>query len=86
MSPLGRLLGYVGRYHRQYILGLATVVATTGIALIAPLVLKAAVDDLTAGITRGKLALYGSLLFTIGVVGGVFRFLMRRILIGASRQ
>jgi ATP-binding cassette subfamily B multidrug efflux pump len=86
VSPLRRLLGYVGRYRRQYVLGLATVVATTGIALIAPLVLKVAVDDLTTGVTRGKLALYGGLLLAIGVVGGVFRFLMRRILIGASRH
>ena len=39
-----------------------------------------------AGVTRAKLAWYGALLLGIGVVGGVFRFLMRRILIGASRH
>ena len=45
-----------------------------------------AIDDLTTGVTVAKLALYGSLLLGIGVVGGVFRFLMRRILTGASRD
>src|SRR5689334_1857917 len=50
------------------------------------MVLRFAVDDLTRGVTRAKLVEYGSLLLAIGVVGGVFRFLMRRILIGASRH
>jgi ATP-binding cassette subfamily B protein len=86
VSPFRRLLGYVRPYRRDFLLGLACVIGTTGIALTAPWVLKLAVDDLTGGVTRGKLALHGSALLGIGVVGGVFRFLMRRILIGASRQ
>jgi ATP-binding cassette, subfamily B, multidrug efflux pump len=86
VSPFRRLLGYVRPYRRDFLLGLACVVGTTGIALTAPWVLKHAVDDLTAGVTRGKLALYGSALLAVGLVGGVFRFLMRRILVGVSRQ
>ena len=74
------------RYRRDYVLGLAAVAATTAIGLTAPLVLQRAVDDLMTRVTREKLALYGGLLFAIAVVGGVFRFLMRRILVGASRQ
>ena len=45
-----------------------------------------AIDDLTRGVTRGKLAGYGALLLAIGLVGGLFQFLSRRILIGASRD
>ena len=45
-----------------------------------------AIDDLTSSVTGAKLAAYGALLLAIGVVGGVFRFLMRRILTGASRD
>jgi ATP-binding cassette subfamily B protein len=86
VSPLRRLLGYVRPYRRDFLLGLACVVGTTGIALTAPWVLKYAVDDLSAGVTRAKLALYGSALLAIGIGGGVFRFLMRRILVGASRH
>ena len=48
--------------------------------------LKNAIDDLHAGVTRGKLAMYAALLLAIALVGGAFRFLMRRILIGASRE
>ena len=86
MSPFRRLLGYVRPYRRDFLLGLACVIGTTGISLTGPWVLKHAIDDLTLGVTRGKLALYGLALLAIGLVGGVFRFLMRRILVGASRH
>jgi ATP-binding cassette, subfamily B, multidrug efflux pump len=49
------------------------------------MVLRYAIDDLTASVTRAKLLQYAALLLAIGIVGGLFRFLMRRILIGASR-
>jgi ATP-binding cassette subfamily B protein len=86
MTPFRRLLTYVFRYQRDFLLGLACVVVTTGIALAAPKVLQYAVDDLTRGVTRAKLLEYGSLLFAIGLVGGLFRFLMRRVLTGVSRH
>ena len=86
MPPFRRLLGYVLRYRRDFLLGLGCVVLTTGIALAAPKILQYAVDDLTRGVTRAKLLEYGSLLLAIGLVGGVFRFFMRRLLTGASRH
>jgi ATP-binding cassette subfamily B multidrug efflux pump len=81
-----RLLPFVLRYKQRFLVGLACVVITTAIQLLAPWVLKYAVDDLQVGVTRAKLAMYGGLLLAIAVVGGFFRFLMRRILIGASRD
>ena len=84
-SAFRRLVPYVLRYRRQFLVGLACVFATTAIQLVAPWVLKYAVDDLTAGVTHAKLRLYAGLIFGIGAAGGAFRFLMRRILIGASR-
>src|SRR6185503_7304691 len=86
VTPYRRLLAYVLRYRRDFLLGLACVVVTTSIALAAPKVLQYAIDDLTRGVTRAKLVEYGSLLLAIGLVGGVFRFLMRRILTGVSRH
>jgi len=62
------------------------VIVTRGVALAGPAVLGFAIDDLTRGIARGKLAAYGALLLAIGLVGGLFLFLQRRILIGASRD
>src|SRR6185503_12605725 len=86
VTPFGRLLRYVLRYRGAFVLGLISSFATMAITLTAPLVLRAAVDDLTTGVTRAKLALYGGTLLGIGLVGGVFRFWTRRILIGASRD
>ena len=85
-SAFRRLLPYVHKYRRQFLLGLGCVVITTAIQLLAPWVLKHAIDDLTAGVTRAKLGFYAALLLGIACVGGAFRFLMRRILIGASRD
>jgi len=86
MSPFRRLVAYARRYQRDFLLGLACVVVTTSVALASPKVLQYAIDDLTRGVTRAKLIVYGSLLLLIGLFGGVFRFLMRRILTGVSRH
>jgi len=64
--PSGRrLLAYVFRYRRLFLVGLGCVIMTTAITLAAPLVLRDAVDDLTAGVTRAKLFRYGALLLGI---------------------
>src|SRR5687768_8613038 len=87
MGPaVRRLLPYVLRYRRSFSLGLLCVLISTSIQLFGPWVLKHAIDDLGRGVTRGKLAVYASLLLGIACVGGVFRFLMRRVIIGASRD
>src|SRR5262245_5173258 len=86
MGPFVRLLPFLLRYKRAFLAGLSCVIVTTAIQLLAPWVLKGAIDDLNAGVTRVKLATYAALLLGIAIVGAVFRFLMRRILIGASRD
>ena len=86
MSPFTRLLGYAFRYRRNFLLGLGCVVVTTGIAVVVPRILGNAVDDLTHGVTVAKLIGYGTLLLGVSLVSGAFRFLMRRILTGMSRE
>jgi len=85
MSPLARLAPHVLRYRGRLAAGLVCLVLTTALSLLGPWVLRYAIDDLTADVTRGKLALYAGGLLSLAVVGGVFRFLMRRIIIGVSR-
>ena len=85
MSPLARLVPHVLRYRRQFAVGLVCLVLATALSLLGPWVLRYAIDDLTADVTRGKLGLYAAGLVGLAVVGGVFRFLMRRIIVGASR-
>ena len=85
-SSTRRLLGYVARYRRAYLIGLACGVIATAIQLAGPWVLKYAIDDLIAGVTTAKVRFYGLALLTLALVGGVFRFLVRRVVIGASRD
>ncbi|MCH7747417.1 MAG: ABC transporter ATP-binding protein [Acidobacteria bacterium] len=86
MSPFARLVPHVLRFRRQFALGLLCLVLTTTLSLLGPWVLRYAIDDLTADVTRGTLGLYAGLLLGLAVVGGVFRFLARRIIVGASRD
>jgi len=85
-SPVRRLLGYVLRYRRAFVLGFVCVVTTTSIGLASPWVLKYAIDDLQAGVTAEDVRFYAAALLVLAAAGGVFRFLMRRIIIGASRD
>ena len=67
-------------------MGLLCVFVTQGVALTGPWVLQRAIDDLGVGMTQAKLSFYGAVLLGIGLVRGYFQFLMRRVLIGASRM
>ena len=81
-----RLLDYMRRYRRAFLNGFACVIAAATISLSGPWVLKYAIDDLNRGVTASKVQLYGGLLLLLAAVGGFFRFLMRRIIVGASRD
>ena len=87
MPPtLKKLLPYLFRYRGQFAIGFVFLVLATTIQLLSPLVLKHAIDDLTVEVTRATLVFYAALLIGIALVGGICRFLMRRIIIGASRE
>ena len=84
-----RLLPYLRRVRRPMFSGLAAVLVATAISLVSPWVLKFVIDDLTdpsRAVDRGRLALYATTLVGLAVADGGFRYLMRTLLIGASRQ
>jgi ATP-binding cassette, subfamily B, multidrug efflux pump len=81
-----RLLSFVVRYGGRYALGFLCVVSTSAVTLFGPWVLRNAVDDLQVETTRAKLAYYGGLIVLVAATSGISRFLMRRIMIGASRD
>ena len=86
LSGAGRLVPYLLRYRRRFGIGLGCVAVTTAITLVSPWILKHAVDDLHRGVTRGKITTYALLLLAVAVASGTFRFLMRRIIVGVSRE
>ena len=86
MTPTRRLLGYLVRFRTAFVVGFLCVIVATTMSLTGPWVLKYAVDDLNQGVTMDKVRLYAALLFVLAALGGLFRFLMRRIIVGASRD
>jgi ATP-binding cassette, subfamily B, multidrug efflux pump len=86
MSPARRLLTYMQRYRRSFVTGFCCIVVSTSLALTSPWVLKYAIDDLHGGVTAAKVRGYAAALLLLAAVAGLFRFLMRRIIVGASRE
>jgi ATP-binding cassette subfamily B multidrug efflux pump len=86
LPHLRRLLPYLLRRRRSLLLGLGCLVATTAFSVANPWVLRLAVDDLTVAVTRQKLWLYAGAILALVSVEGVFRYGMRMILIGVSRE
>src|SRR5258706_283500 len=85
VTPARRLLPYIERYRREFLLGFVCLVISPALFAVVPRVLQFAIDDLSGGVTRAKLAEYSGALLLIAAVGGYFRYQMRRIIISASR-
>jgi ATP-binding cassette subfamily B multidrug efflux pump len=85
-NSLLALVPYLARYRRSLAVGFAMVLLTVVAGMFAPWVLKYAVDDLRAAFSPAKLPLYAALIVGISLVEGTFRFWMRKILIGCSRD
>jgi len=85
VTPVRRLLPYIRRYRREYLLGFASLVLCSSLFAVSPRVLQYAIDDLYIGVTRDKLFTYAGILLLLAGLGGYFRYQMRRIIISASR-
>lgn len=86
MKNLRRLLPYVGRHQRTLIFGLLCLTLTTAFSVASPWVLRHAIDDLRAAVTRSKLWNWSGLLLLLVILEGGFRYFMRMVLIGVSRD
>ncbi len=85
-NSLLHLVPYLGRYRLKMSLGFAMVLLTVISGMCAPWVLKYVVDDLQAAFARERLPLYALLILGLATIEGSFRFWMRKILIGVSRE
>ncbi|MBZ5552500.1 MAG: ABC transporter ATP-binding protein/permease [Acidobacteriia bacterium] len=85
-TSLRPLAAYIKRYRRRIVLGFLCVVTTNAVGMAFPWVLKGAIDDLTRALTYEKLIRYPLILIGISLIQAVFRFSMRWILIGVSRD
>ena len=86
MAPSRRLLQYFSRYKLSMILGGLCVVASSAFSLAKPAIIGNAVNQLTVEVTRSVLLQFAVLLVLVSVLQGVFLYLQRWIVIGASRR
>lgn len=80
------LIPYLHRYRAKLGVGLLMVVCTVAASMISPWVLKYVVDDIQITFAPEKLPRYALLILGVSAVEGFFRFWMRKILIGVSRE
>jgi len=86
MNSLYTLVPYLRRHRSTLLLGIGSILITAALQMASPWVLKLAVDGLESSITHERLALYAGLIVVLAAVAGVFRFFMRRLMIGTSRE
>ncbi len=80
------IINYLGKYRKRLLIGGVCLVFTHTLLLINPWLLKLTIDALKTGITRDRLLFFALLFVSVTIVSGMFRFLMRRIMIGVSRK
>ena len=85
LSKLSRLVASAKKYRVRLTLGVVCVTLSNLAATVSPLVLKHVIDSLSTFISEERLLYFGALIVLFAVLEGVFLFLMRRIMIGASR-
>jgi ATP-binding cassette, subfamily B, multidrug efflux pump len=84
-AELRRLWPYVVRHRRDILLGGLAIPLTHAFGLLSPWILKRAIDSISHGATARTLLRDASFIILAAVGSGIFRYHMRRRLIGASR-
>src|SRR5882762_770956 len=77
---------YMRRYRRSLVLGMGSLVLKDVFGASIPLVIRSAIDSLTAGRPFSVILRFSLLLAAVALVKGVFQYWMRVILIGISRD
>ena len=80
------LAPYLERHRYQLAAGFLMVLLTVSAGMFSPWVLKYVVDSLQVSLSYEKLPRYAGMILGISLVEGFFRFWMRKILIGVSRD
>ncbi len=88
MSSRGSVRRYLLKHRARLLLGLFFVLCGNGFALLAPVVLQRAIDDITRGLDSGVAALapYAALVVLLALCDGVARFASRLLINQVSRR
>lgn len=85
-AAFGRVIRYWKRHWIPLLVGLGCIFIGNGIGLMAPRIVRDAVNDLLVAVTAEKLGRYAGLVIGVVFVQGIFLFLQRRLIVGMSRD
>jgi ATP-binding cassette subfamily B protein len=86
VTPLRRLLYYLGRHRKSLLAGFVCIAISGVFSLAKPMIVGNAVNEIAKVVTRATLIRYGLLLIGVAAVEGFFLYLQRWIIVGASRR
>jgi len=86
LKRLRPLKPYLARYKKRYAVGMVCLLIVQAAGIAPPLIIKAAIDAISAGAHSRRLPFYAVLLLGIALGKAFFQFWMRWILIGISRD
>ena len=86
MRHLRTLLPYYRPYWRGLVAGMLLVVVSNVFTIVGPLIVKLAIDGLTADMTVERIVQYALLLVGAALIAGAARYGMREFLNGISRR
>ncbi|HVG26204.1 MAG TPA: ABC transporter ATP-binding protein [Acidobacteriaceae bacterium] len=86
LTRLSPLFPYLRRYWRSFVWGGLALLIYNSAKVMVPLLIGRAIDDMRHGLSAGKVERYALLLLAAAVISGIFLYLMRQIIIGASRE
>ena len=86
MSDLRKFFRYFYPYKVQLTIGIVCILAYVVCSLYIPTIVGQAVDENWNQVSWSKLTIAAAKVLTTSIIGGVFLFLQRRILIGMSRN
>lgn len=86
MKSLLRLMPYFQRYKWTLIWGIVYIFLSTVFAVIAPIIIRDAVDGLQSDLSSATLLRYALMLTAVALVSGVFLYLTRQTIIVVSRR
>ena len=86
MRDVPRFLAYFRRRPLRFVIGFGTMACSTALFLAMPRVVRRAIEELSTGVTAGRLFRLSSVIVLLAAGDAINLFLTRRYLIGASRD
>jgi len=80
------LVPYLKRYWRSFAWGGLALIAYNSFKVLLPLVIGHAIDDMGHGLTHAKVLHHSLNLMALAASSAVFLYIMRQVIIGASRE